>query len=248
MAVYTEIGRSSVRQAKNNFTAVVKQAGQGRRAHYLHLYLPLVENNVDKICKYSNDNRYKLEDAIRQMRVVEAREEQKTDIDNLYGTLFPKHFLHAMSSSRPAATIADLKEEVVAKDQRIKELEDAVDDVTNKYNNVLEQLKNAVKDVESDKFSPEDLMAAFLRFPTELAISFYGSMSTLIGSGGVQLLLYGDDLKKLPKSFQNGGVILENLAVVCKKPVDLDLHIGRLRVDRTGESRLCEIAELRHEG
>lgn len=173
------IGRV-VGTALNNFTAVVKQAGQGRRAHYLHLYLPLVENNVDKICKYSNDNRYKLEDAIRQMRVVEAREEQKTDIDNLYGILFPKHFLHAMSSSRPAATIADLKEEVVAKDQRIKELENAVDDVTNKYNNVLEQLKNAVKDVESDKFSPEDLMAAFLRFPTELAISFYGSMSTLM--------------------------------------------------------------------
>lgn len=173
------IGRV-VGTALNNFTAVVKQAGQGWRKHYLHLYLPLVENNVDKICRYSNDNRYKLEDAIRQMRVVEAREEQKTDIDNLYGILFPKHFLHAMSSSRPAATIADLKEEVVAKDQRIKELEDAVDDVTNKYNNVLEQLKDAVKYVESDKFSPENLTAAFLRFPTELALSFYGSMSTLM--------------------------------------------------------------------
>lgn len=173
------IGRL-VGTALNNFTAVVKQAGQGRRAHYLHLYLPLVENNIDKICKYNKDSRYKVVEAIRQMRDVEAREEQIPDLDELYHILFPKHFVLAMADSRPAATIADLKEKVAAKEQRIKELEDVVDDVTIKYNHALEELAKAVRAVESDKFSPDNLMAAFLRFPTELALSFFGSMSTLM--------------------------------------------------------------------
>ena len=166
--------------ALNNFTAVVKQAGHGRRKHYLHLYLPLVENNIDKICSYRADNKYKLQEAIKQMRIVEAQEEQKTDIDELYHILFPKHFLLAMSSSRPAATIADLKEEVAAKDQRIRELENAVDDLSNRYKAVLEQLKNAVKAVEEDKFSAKDLIAAFLRLPSELALAYYGNMSVLM--------------------------------------------------------------------
>ena len=61
-----------------------------------------------------------------------------------------------------------------------EELEAAVDDLTSRYNKVLEQLANAVKDVESDKISADDLTAAFLRFPTQLALSFYGSISTLL--------------------------------------------------------------------
>ena len=172
------IGRV-VGTALNNFTAVVKQAGQGWRKHYLHLYLPLVENNVDKICKYSNDNRYKLEDAIRQMRIVEAREEQKPDLDELYHILFPKHFVLAMADSRPAATIADLKEKLAERDQIIKKLQTDIDDVSRKYNAVLEQLKNAVNDVENDRISGEDLTESFLMFPTELALSYFGTMSAL---------------------------------------------------------------------
>lgn len=166
--------------ALNNFTAVVKQAGQGRRKHYLHLYLPLAENNIDKICSYRTDTKYKLQEAVKQMRLVEAQEEQKTNLDELYHILFPKHFVLAMSSSRPAATIADLKEEVAAKDQRIRELENAVDDLSSKYKVVLEQLKNAVKAVEEDKFSSKDLIAAFLRLPSELALAYYGNMSVLM--------------------------------------------------------------------
>lgn len=65
--------------ALNNFTAVVNQAGQNKRKNYLHLYLPLVENNIEKICNYRIDNRYKLEEAIRKARVKEALEEQKSD-------------------------------------------------------------------------------------------------------------------------------------------------------------------------
>lgn len=56
----------------------------------------------------------------------------------------------------------------------------AVDDLTNRYNKVLEQLTRAVKDVESDKISADDLTAAFLRFPTNLALGLFGSVSTLL--------------------------------------------------------------------
>ena len=165
--------------ALNNFTAVVNQVGQGRRANYLHLYLPLVENNIDKICRYSNDNRYKLEEAIRKARQKEAREEQKPDLDELYHILFPKHFVLAMADSRPAATIADLKEKLAERDQIITKLQADIDDVSRKYNAVLEQLKNAVNDVENDRISGEDLTESFLMFPTELALSYYGTMSAL---------------------------------------------------------------------
>lgn len=165
--------------ALNNFTAVVNQVGQGRRANYLHLYLPLVENNIDKICRYSNDNRYKLEEAIRKARQKEALEEQKPDLDELYHILFPKHFVLAMADSRPAATIADLKEKLAERDQIITKLQADIDDVSKKYNAVLEQLKNAVNDVENDRISGEDLTESFLMFPTELALSYYGTMSAL---------------------------------------------------------------------
>ena len=165
--------------ALNNFTAVVNQVGQGNRKHYLHLYLPLVENNLDKICSYKVDNRYKLEEAIRKARGKEALEEQKTDLDELYHILFPKHFTLAMADSRPAATIADLKEKLAERDQIIIKLQADIDNVSNQYQKVLEQLKNAVAEVEKDKISGEDLTASFLRFPTELALSYFGTMSAL---------------------------------------------------------------------
>ena len=165
--------------ALNNFTAVVNQVGQNKRKHYLHLYLPLVENNIEKICNYKIDNRYKLEEAIRKARGKEALEEQKPDLDELYHILFPKHFVLAMADSRPAATIADLKEKLAERDQIITKLQADIDDVSKKYNAVLEQLKNAVNDVENDRISGEDLTESFLMFPTELALSYFGTMSAL---------------------------------------------------------------------
>lgn len=165
--------------ALNNFTAVVKQAGQGRRKHYLHLYLPLVENNFDKICSFKTDNRYKLQEAIRLMREQEALAEQKTDLDELYNILFPKHFVLAMADSRPAATIADLKEKLAERDLIISKLQADIDNVSSQYKRVLEQLKNAVADVENDRITGEDLTASFLRLPTELALSYFGTMSAL---------------------------------------------------------------------
>ena len=165
--------------ALNNFTAVVNQVGQGNRKHYLHLYLPLVENNLDKICSYKVDNRYKLAEAIRKARGKEALEEQKSDLDELYHILFPKHFTLAMAESRPAATIAELKEKLAERDKIIIKLQADIDNVSNQYKKVLEQLKNAVDDVENDRISGEDLTSSFLRFPTELALSYFGTMSSL---------------------------------------------------------------------
>jgi len=126
--------------ALKNFTSVVKQAGLGNRKHYLHLYLPLVENNVDKILSYNADKPQKLMDAIRDMREVEAVEVQKNDLDEMYQVLFPKNFLYALSSSRPAATIAALQQKVASKEIQIKELENKLSASVAEYNNKYQAL------------------------------------------------------------------------------------------------------------
>jgi hypothetical protein len=84
-----------------------------------------------------------------------------------------------MADSRPAATIADLKEKLAERDRIITKLQGDIDNISSQYKNVLEQLKNAVDDVENDRISGEDLTASFLRFPTELALSYFGTMSSL---------------------------------------------------------------------
>ena len=164
-----------------NFTGVVHQLDNPVRVPYLHLYLPLIEGNVDKICMYNpSEKRYKLENAIRKMQKVEALERKRTDLDEIYQILFPKHFRQAMADNRPAATIADLKEELAERDQIIMKLQADIDNVSRQYNAVLEQLKNAVNDVENDRISAEDLTESFLLFPTDLALSYFGTISTLL--------------------------------------------------------------------
>jgi hypothetical protein len=173
------IGRV-IGSAFNNFTAVINLVGQSFRKPFLHLYLPLVENNIDKICRYKSENRLKLENAIRKARGIEALVEQRFDLDELYQILFPKHFVLAMADSRPAATIADLKQKLADRDRIITKLQADIDDVSRQYNAVLEQLKNAVNDVENDRISGEDLTKSFLMFPADLALSYFGTMSTLL--------------------------------------------------------------------
>ncbi len=164
-----------------NFTGVVHQLDNSVRVPYLHLYLPLIEGNVDKVCMYNpSEKRYKLENAIRKMQKVEALERKKTDLDEIYQIIFPKHFRQAMAESRPASTIADLKEKLAERDQIITKLKIDIDNVSRQYNAVLEQLKNAVNDVENDLISAEDLTESFLMFPTDLALSYFGTMSTLL--------------------------------------------------------------------
>ena len=106
------IGRLMGTELKN-FTGLVHQLDNTARVPYLHLYLPLIEGNVDKICIYNpSEKRFKLENAIKKMQQVEALEKRKTNLDEIYSIIFPKHFRQAMADNRPAPTIASLKEKV----------------------------------------------------------------------------------------------------------------------------------------
>ena len=133
----------------HNFTAVINQTAQGRRKHYLHLYLPLAECFIDKICKYNDDKRDKLQEAIAKARIFEAREKQETDLDELYGILFPKHSLEALSSNRPASTIAEMREEIAAQEQKISSLESrltaSISDFNRRYEALLHNFEALVK-------------------------------------------------------------------------------------------------------
>ena len=135
--------------ALHNFTAVINQTTQNRRKHYLHLYLPLAEYFIDKICKYNDDKREKLQEAIRKAKVIEAREKQEPDLDELYGILFPKHSLEALSANRPAATIAEMRQEMAAQEQKISSLESrlsaSISDFNRRYEALLHSFEALVK-------------------------------------------------------------------------------------------------------
>lgn len=131
-----------------NFTGVVHQLDNRARIPYLHLYLPLIEGNVDKICMYNpSEKRYKLENAIRKMQRVEALEHKRTDLDEIYQIIFPKHFRQSMADNRPAATIADLQQEVATKDEQIKTLESKLSDSVSEYKNKYEALLHDFEDL-----------------------------------------------------------------------------------------------------
>ena len=124
-----------------NFTGVVHQLDNSVRVPYLHLYLPLIEGNVDKICMYNpSEKLYNLENAIRKMQKVEALERKSTDLDEIYQILFPKHFRQAMADNRPAATIEGLKQEVATKDEQIKTLENKLSTSVAEYNSKYQAL------------------------------------------------------------------------------------------------------------
>jgi len=169
----------------HNFTAVVNQVGQSPRDCYLHLYLPLVENNIDTICLYTDDDRERLKKAIEKMRRKESLVQQSTDLDELYGVLFPKHFKDAMSSQRPAATIAELKKEIAAKDEKIFDLETSVNNLKKQYEEMVSKLTDAVSDVEKDIITPTNLKDAFLRFDSGMAHTLFASVATVLAQNTI---------------------------------------------------------------
>lgn len=157
----------------DNFAALASTACN-RKANrpYMHLFYKAFKAKYDNLCPENQIDPYSGESVREQAERHLVKMEQiikstpKSDtLNELCGILFPKVMEEVLKQSRP---------------KTYEELEEAVDDLTNRYNKVLEQLTNAVKDVESDKISADDLTAAFLRFPTQLALSFYGSMSTLL--------------------------------------------------------------------
>lgn len=164
----------------HNFTAVVNQVGQSPRDRYLHLYLPLVENNIDTICLYTDDDRERLKNAIEKMRGRESLVQQSTELDDLYGILFPKYFKDAMSSQRPAATIAELRKELAEREERINNLESSINSLKDQFKETVSELTDAVNAVEKDIFTPNNLKDAFLRFDSNMAHMLFGSVATLL--------------------------------------------------------------------
>lgn len=185
--------------ALTNFTAVVKQVGHGNRKHYLHLYLPLVENNLDKICKVAGNNRFKLQEAINEMRKQEALEEQKTDLDVLYQILFPKHFQQALSSSRPAVTIEELKQEVAAKNKKIVELESRLSSSVADFNIKYESLLHDFEALANASVTFEEIEKGLLNLSRSMAEDVLSRLSITLAKNQH----FMDEYPNLPEKVRN---------------------------------------------
>ncbi len=157
----------------NNFAALANTACNRKASlPYIHLFYKAFKAKHDTLCPewlidpHSGELvRDQAERHLNRMEQIIKSTPPSDALNELCGIIFPKVMDDVLKQSRPKS---------------YEELEAAVDDLTNRYNKVLEQLTNAVKDMETDKVSVDDLTAAFLRFPTQLALSFYGSMSTLL--------------------------------------------------------------------
>ena len=157
----------------DNFAALANSACNLKSSRpYMHLFYKAFKAKFDTLCPkgltdpYSGESiRAQAERHLERMETIIKSTPKSDNLNELCGILFPKVMEDVLKQSRP---------------KTYEELEVAVDDLTNRYNKVLAQLANAVKDVESDKISAEDLTEAFLRFPPQLALSFFGSVSTLL--------------------------------------------------------------------
>lgn len=106
--------------------------------------------------------------------------QQSTELDDLYGILFPKYFKDAMSSQRPAATIAELRKELAEREERINNLESSINSLKDQFKETVSELTDAVNAVEKDIFTPNNLKDAFLRFDSNMAHMLFGSVATLL--------------------------------------------------------------------
>ena len=171
--MYCVLIRYIVGMRVDNFAALASTACKRKTSHpYMHLFYKAFKAKYKVLCpegvidsRSGESVRSQAEKHLKEMEQIIKSTPQSDKLNELCSILFPKAMEEVLKQSRP---------------KTYEELEAAVDDLTNRYNKVLEQLTNAVKDVESDKISADDLTAAFLRFPTQLALSFFGSMSTLL--------------------------------------------------------------------
>lgn len=157
----------------DNFAAVAHSACSRKTSRpYIHIFYKAFKAKYHVLCPeemidtHSGENvRTQAERHIAEMEQIIKSTPQSDCLNELCDILFPLVIKDVLKQSRP---------------KTYEELENAVDDLTSRYNKVLEQLTNAVKDVESDKISADDLTAAFLLFPPELALSFFSNMATLL--------------------------------------------------------------------
>ena len=155
-----------------NFAAVAKSVCCKSYEPYIHWFYKAFNENFDKICPEEENDRHggrSVRDQamvyINKMEEIIKKTNPSTELDELFDILFPIVFENLFNQSRP---------------KTYEELEAAIDDLTIRYNNVLEQLAKAVKDVESEAITPEDLTEAFLRFPRDMALTLFGSVSNLL--------------------------------------------------------------------
>lgn len=106
-----------------NFTSQINHLDNKKRSKYIHLYMALVESNIEKYPDYNNvEKKDNLKKAIRKIKLTGEREKQENDLDELFKILFPHHFQRVMSENRPASSIAELKANY---EQAMRELEAA---------------------------------------------------------------------------------------------------------------------------
>ena len=155
-----------------NFAAVAKSVCCKSYEPYIHWFYKAFKEDFDKICPEEvNDRRSGRSVRDQAMVYINKMEEiikstkPSTELDELFDIIFPKVIEDLSKQKRP---------------KTYEELEAAIDDLTIRYNNVLEQLAKAVKDVESEAITPEDLTEAFLRFPRDMALTLFGSVSNLL--------------------------------------------------------------------
>ena len=171
--LYSVLIRYPVGMRVGNFAALAHTACNRKTSQpYMHLFYKAFKAKFDSLCPEGEIDplsgesvRIQAERHLKKMEQIIKSTPKSDNLNELCGILFPKVMEDVLRQSRP---------------KTYEELEAAVDDLTNRYNMVLAKLTAAVGDVESDKISADDLTAAFLRFPTQLALSFYGSMSTLL--------------------------------------------------------------------
>jgi len=156
-----------------NFAAVASSICKlGAARPHMHLFYKAFRENFDQLCPEGQIDPHSGQSVRQQAKANLLKMEEiikttppSTELEELCSILFPKVMKEVLKQSRP---------------KTYEELEAAVDDLTNRYNRVLEQLTNAVREVESDQISADDLAAAFLRFPKDLALGLFGSVSTLL--------------------------------------------------------------------
>ena len=194
------IGRLMGTELKN-FTGVVHQLDNCARVPYLHLYLPLIEGNVDKICKYNpSEKRYKLVNAIKKMQGVEALEKKKTDLDEIYRIIFPKHFRQAMAVNRPAATIDGLRQVIVAKDNTIAELAHKLDTSINVHKKQTEQLFKDFETLANASVTFEEIEKGLLRLSRSTAEDVLARLVITIADNKRFMEVYPELLKKVQQN------------------------------------------------
>lgn len=155
----------------SNFTNIVGVLNNLKQSHYvgyLHLYLPIAERCIDKCCAHY-DNKIKLQNAINTLNRLESDHEQKTDLDELYGVLFPIFFQEAMSKSRPAATTAELKQEIA---ELKKELAKNLEDFQSRY----KELERSFEKLMKGSVSFDEIEKNVMELPTGIAVDLLSKL------------------------------------------------------------------------